>query len=108
MAGGLFGGSSNGAVVDVRAFMDSALPERIADIIELGALVSIGRSRDGGAVSLTITHDGAYEREYFRSSEDALDWLKVGLEVLTGLGLTPQVAPPPARQKATRAPRRAP
>lgn len=82
MASGLLGeGPSNGSV-DVAAFMDSDLPGRVARVVSLGVLVSIGTTRDRGALSLTVTQDGDWDREYFRRVEDALDWLDHAFRVL--------------------------
>jgi len=106
MAGGLFGESSNGAVVDPGAFLDSEVPQHIGRLLSLGVLVSIGRSRDGGAISLTITNDGKYEREYFRHTDEAIDWLKRAYDLLTGLGLAPLASPQVTHQKPTRGARK--
>lgn len=46
--------------------------KRLLELVDLGALVSLSRSRDGGAVSITVTFDGTYEREWFRNEADAI------------------------------------
>jgi hypothetical protein len=70
--------------------MDSDLPQRMADIIDLGCLVSIGTTRDGGALAITILHDGEWRREYFRTAEEAVSWLQEARGALTADGLTPR------------------
>ena len=67
------GGSSN--AVDVAALFDSGAPETVWRIVEAGALVSIGRTSDGGALGVTVTMDGKWRREYFRDSEELVSWL---------------------------------
>lgn len=70
-----FDGGGSGSEVDVVAFMDSGVPQLLAEVVAAGALVSMGRTSDGGAVSITVTLDGAYRREYFRDSEEATSFL---------------------------------
>lgn len=55
--------------------MDSGVPVLIWRIVGAGALVSIGRTSDGGALGITVTLDGRWRREYFRDSDEATDWL---------------------------------
>jgi hypothetical protein len=82
MSDGFFGESSSRSAVDVGAFLDSDIPRLIADIVSLGCLVSIGVTRDGGAVSIAVTDDGKRARSYFTDSSDGVDWLKRGLDTL--------------------------
>lgn len=82
MAGDLFTNGSRPSTVDVRAFFDSRVPDAIAGLVEMGVLVAVGTTRDRGALSITITHDGAFDREYFRNSEDALEYLGRATETL--------------------------
>lgn len=70
-----FDEAGSGSPVDVQALMDSGVPEVLWRIIEGGALVSIGRTSDGGALGITVTLDGRWKREYFRDSEEATSWL---------------------------------
>lgn len=74
MAGRRFGdgASGRGAVVPAGEVLTAAVIERALGLVDLGALVSLSRSRDGGAVSVTVTYDGEYEREWFRSEADAI------------------------------------
>lgn len=75
MSGDWFEGGGAGATVDVPALMDSGAPETLWRIVAAGALVSIGRTSDGGALGLTITMDGRWRREYFRDSDEMVSWL---------------------------------
>jgi len=68
--------SGPSSVVDVGALLDATAVEYIASIVTGGALVSIGRTRDAGAMSITITVDGEYEREWCRTPEEAADFLR--------------------------------
>lgn len=67
------GGS--GTPLDVPALFDSAVPDGLALLVGTGALVSLGVTRDGGALGVTVTVDGRWRREYFRESEDLVSWL---------------------------------
>jgi hypothetical protein len=70
-----FDEQGTGSAVDVPALMDSGVPELLWRIVTAGALVSIGRTSDGGALGITVTLDGRWRREYFRDPEEATDWL---------------------------------
>lgn len=70
-----FDEQGTGSAVDVPTIMDSAIPEVLWRIVSAGALVSVGRTSDGGALGVTVTLDGRWRREYFRDAEEAVDWL---------------------------------
>jgi hypothetical protein len=72
---GFFDEGGTGNPVDVAALFDSGVPTLVAEIVSAGALVSIGRTSDGGALGITVTLDGRWRREYFRDSDEATDWL---------------------------------
>lgn len=84
-----FDEQGTGSEVDVAALMDSGVPEVIWRIVSGGALVSIGRTSDGGALGITVTLDGRWRREYFRDAEEATDWLLRAAEAV-------ESEPPPA------------
>lgn len=88
------GGASS--QVDVAAVMDSGAPETLWRIVTAGALVSVGRTSDGGALGVTVTMDGRWRREYFRDAEDLTSWL---------LGAAEAVEDQAARLAASSAPR---
>lgn len=64
-----------GKAVDVAAVMDSAAAELAWRVVQAGALLSFGRTSDGGALGVTVTIDGRWRREYFRDAEDLTEWL---------------------------------
>lgn len=70
-----FDDGAGGSQVDVAAVMDSGAPEVLWDIVTAGALVSIGRTSDGGALGVTVTLDGRWKRQYFRDSDELVSWL---------------------------------
>lgn len=71
-----FDGNGKGATVDVVAILDSQAHAVLYDIVQLGAMVSLGTTRDGGALAVTITVDGRWRREYFREEEELMTWLE--------------------------------
>jgi hypothetical protein len=75
--------------------LDSRAAELLAGCVGLGALVSLGRTSDGGALGVTITLDGRWRREYFREVEPLIEWLEQAHDFLT-------VAGPLAASSATR------
>lgn len=71
-----FSGSGGGGNrIDVRALLDSDGGEGLGVLVEAGALVSMGLTRDGGALGVTVTVDGRWRREYFRDAEDLATWV---------------------------------
>src|ERR1700751_1053484 len=84
---GLLGNHAGNSVVDAKAFFDSAIPERISQLVAMGLLVAIGSTRDRGAISIQLTHDGDWEREYFRRADEATEWLDGAIRTLKGRGI---------------------
>lgn len=82
------------APVDVGAVLEPGTLEYLVSIITSGALVSLGRTRDGGTMSITVTVDGQYEREWVRTPEEACDFLR---EVDSYLTQAP--SPPPSQRR---------
>jgi len=68
--------------VDVVALLDSDGWAALLECIQLGALVGLGTTADGGALGVTITVDGAWDREYFRDSEELKDWMAEAMPVV--------------------------
>ena len=68
-------GGGSGSQVDVAAVMDSAAGDLAWRVVQAGALLSFGRTSDGGALGVTVTIDGRYRREYFRAADELVDWL---------------------------------
>ena len=105
---GLLSGSSNGSVVDAVAFFDSDVPKLLGELVSMGLLCAVGSTRDRGAVSIQITNNGEFDREYFRRSDEASDWLRHAVTVYRAAGFgaeTQQAAavqtPRRTRQKLT-------
>ena len=70
-----FDEAGSGSAVDVESLMDSGVPALMWRIVTAGALVSVGRTSDGGALGVTVTLDGKWRREYFRDSDEMTDWM---------------------------------
>lgn len=102
MPSGLLGNGTANGVIDVKSFMDSDVPGLIAAIVGMGVLVSVGTTRDRGAISLTVTYDGQWDREYFRRSDEACDWLSGAAKTLRAMGLSSAPEDPPPVQTPTR------
>lgn len=87
--------SRSTAVVDPGTLLDASVCEYLASIIGGGALVSLYRTRDGGAFGCSVTLDGEQEKEYFRTVEEFTDWLReVDQAVTELLGAAPSVKRP--------------
>lgn len=87
--------SRRGPVVDPGALLDATAVEYVASCIASGALVSLYRTRDGGAFGVTVTLDGETEKEYFRDPVELADWLRQVDEAIQAI--------PPAPSSAKRA-----
>jgi len=70
-----FDAGRNGSRVDVLALLDSVGGVGVHELINTGALVSLGLTGDGGALGVTVTVDGRYRREYFRDAEELGAWV---------------------------------
>lgn len=75
--------------IDVAQFIDASAAEYVASLVQAGALVSIYRTSDGGALGVSVTLDGEQEKDYFRSAVELVEWLREVDEAVTNL-------PPPA------------
>lgn len=70
-----FDGAGSGGAVDVAALLDSKAGELLFAMVDYGALLSLGKTSDGGALGVTVTVDGRWRREYFRELEALMEWL---------------------------------
>lgn len=70
------------ARVDVGAMLTATTVEWIQDLVELGALVSLGTSKDGGALSVHVRCGDLKNREWFRLPEELEEWLHDGVVLL--------------------------
>lgn len=102
MSDDFFSDGNHASVCDVSSFFDSSVPKLIGDLVSLGVLVSVGTTRDRGAVSITVTSDGRWRRDYFRSSDDAADWLGLAAASLRARGLGLPETDRPVTQTPTR------
>lgn len=73
--------------------------EYIASLITSGALVSLFRTRDGGAFGCTCTLDGESEKDYFRLPEEFVEWLREVDQAVTA-----RVTGPSSVKRARKAP----
>lgn len=99
-----FKGQGRGSAVDVASMLDSEAPALMGAIVQCGALLGLATTRDGGALSVTLTWDGEYRREYFRETEDLMAFLKEALPVFEELA---QRDGPPATGTPIRSRKRA-
>lgn len=76
-----FGGGPK-SQVDLECLLDATTLELVRDLVGLGALVSIGTSRDGGALSVHVRSGEIREREWFRVDVELHDWLSEGVEAV--------------------------
>lgn len=69
-------GNGSANEVDVVALLgDGACGKGVAELVDAGALVAMGKTRDGGALGVTVTVDGRFRRDYFRNEDELLVWL---------------------------------
>lgn len=95
-------GSAKGSNIDLPAFLDSSVLDGLIGVLSMGVLVSLGVTRDGGAVGITILSDGRRRREYFRDPEPAADFLRGAVDALgAGVGAATN-GDRPVGQKPTR------
>lgn len=88
-----FKGGGQGGTVDVAALLDSKAANIMGEIVQLGALLGLATTRDGGALSLTLTWDGEYRREYFRDADELIAYLEAAVPVFRELA---ELQPPAA------------
>lgn len=69
--------------------MSASFLELLVELVELGALISVGSSRDKGAVKVTVTVGGEWDFEWFRSEEELIDWLREAVVVVRQLDPAP-------------------
>lgn len=77
-----FDGGRSASVVDVRTLLDATFTELLGDLVGAGVLVSVGTTRDSGALSCTVTQGGRYRREFVRTDEELHLFMKEAVEAL--------------------------
>lgn len=85
MAGSWLDGGGNGSAVDVHEVLDAQVVKGLLDMVEAGALVSLGTTSDGGALGVTVTVDGEWRREYLRNNDEALAYCAEAVPAVTDL-----------------------
>lgn len=69
-------GNGNGGAIDVTELLgDVDAAKALCELVQLGPLVSLGTTSDGGALGVTVTVDGEYRRDYFRNRDELMAWL---------------------------------
>lgn len=89
-----------GSAVDVPTLMDSKAADLAWRVVQAGALVSFGRTSDGGALGITVTVDGRWRREYFRDVDELVQWLTGAADYAESIA--DDLAASSARRKRTR------
>jgi hypothetical protein len=66
----------SGNPVDVAKVLDgTGVIEALSEVVQLGALVSLGTTSDGGSLGITVTLDGRWKRHYGRDAGDFGEFL---------------------------------
>lgn len=82
--------SGSGSPCDPAAILDgTGVTEALAELVALGALVSIGTTSDGGALGVTVTLDGRWRRQYGREPGEFTEWLAGALDAVKAQGGRP-------------------
>jgi hypothetical protein len=89
-----------GSAVDVPTLMDSKAADLAWRVVQAGALLSFGRTGDGGALGVTVTVDGRWRREYFRDAEELVQWMEGAATYAESIA--EDLAASSARRKRTR------
>jgi hypothetical protein len=104
MAGDWFDGAGNGNAIDAAAIVNGVPMQGVLEMVDAGALVSLGKTSDGGALGVTVTVDGRWRREYFRSSDELGLWIAEALPAIhEARGTVRPSAAPRQRQRRSRA-----
>lgn len=69
-------------VLPFEEVLSASVWEYTVELVQEGALVSIGAARDRGAISVTVTLGGEWDREWFRSEEELIEWLREAVVVV--------------------------
>lgn len=81
--GDWFDGGGGGSAIDPHELVGADALRGILEMVEAGALVSIGTTSDGGALAVTVTADGRWRREYHRTADDLMAWLAEAVPAVT-------------------------
>lgn len=83
--GGWLSGGGSGSAVDVHEILTPARMKGLLEMVEAGALVSLGTTSDGGALGVTVTVNGEWRREYLRTADDVDGYLAEAVPAITDL-----------------------
>lgn len=100
-----FNENGNGSRVDVAELLDGLNGQGIRELVEAGALVSLGLTSDGGALGVTVTVDGTWKRDYFRKPDELGLWIAGALPAvheMRGTGVPPAHTGRAPRRSRTR------
>lgn len=89
MSGDWFTEKRQGVVLEVAAFFTPTVVDPVVALLELGCLVSLSTSRDGGAFSCTVTYNGQWKREWFRGEDALAEWLLQAVDAVRGMASAP-------------------
>jgi hypothetical protein len=101
VAGDWFDGNGNGSAIDAAAIVSGVPMQGVLEMVDAGALVSLGKTSDGGALGVTVTVDGRWRREYFRNADDLGLWIAEALPAIHEARGTTRPSPAP-RQRPRR------
>lgn len=105
MAGSWLDGGGSGKQVDVHEAIDADAMKGLLEMVEAGALVSLGTTSDGGAMAITVTVDGQWRREYMRTHDEVMAYLAEAVPGVTDLLATGRPSPEPrSRSRRSRKP----
>jgi hypothetical protein len=91
-----FDGAGQGKALDVAEVLDTLSVTGITELVQEGALVSLGTTSDGGALGFTVTVDGRWRREYVRTADELHDFVAEALpavQLARGSALAASAAP---------------
>jgi len=95
-----FEGAGNGAQVSLDELLADGAGAVLARIVDAGALLSMGLTSDGGALSVTVTLDGRWRRDYFRTPAELREWLTdAAVAVESGNAARPASSGPRRRKR---------
>ena len=83
--GDWFSAGRSGNRLAVSEMLSPAVLDAAVRLLDTGALWSICVSRDGGALGVTVTHDGEWRREWFTNSDELAAWLDSGATYIAAL-----------------------
>jgi hypothetical protein len=101
-----FDAGGTGSPADLSDLLDNLVLDALVRIVGAGALVSAGLTSDGGALGVTITLDGRWRREYFRTGAELAQWLsdaEAAVMAASSGGRTPRQEVPRAARRGRRA-----